>query len=271
MSKRKTVFYFGVLSLAVCAAACGTADSGEQKSVQETASIQESTKAMETESPKPGQPAEKTGNLGESAADGQIDFAMLQEQNPDIFAWLYIPGTGIDLPVLQSPVSDEYYITHDIWGDESGTGAVYTEMPNLMNMCDFNTVIHGNDLEEDSPFKELHRFEEADFFETHETFYLYLPDNVLIYEIFAAYYDESSDILRRYDYTTYAGCEAYLKDICMGRSMNRNFREGWEGLTPYHFLVTLDGNTREDGTQYVVAGALIHDEAGKIDRVILDE
>ena len=58
---------------------------------------------------------------------------------------------------------------------------------------------------------------------------------------------------------------------CMGRSMNRNFREGWEGLTPYHFLVTLDGNTREDGTQYVVAGALIHDEAGKIDRVILDE
>lgn len=271
MRKRKAVFILGALSLAVCAAACGMSDSGEQESVQEAPGVQESAKATEMEAGNPGQPAEETGVFGESAVDGKIDFAMLQEQNPDIFAWLYIPGTGIDLPVLQSPVSDEYYITHDIYGDENATGAVYTEMPNLMNMCDFNTVIHGDDLREDSPFKELHSFEEADFFTAHETFYLYLPDNVLTYEIFAAYYDESSDILRRYDYTSYAGCEAHLKDVCTGRRMNRNFREGWEGLTPYHFLVTLDGHAREDGTQYVVVGALIHDEAGKIDRVILDE
>ena len=113
--------------------------------------IQESEKAVETEAGKLEQPAGETSVFGESAADGQIDFSMLQEQNPDIFAWLYIPGTNIDLPVLQSPVSDEYYITHDIWGHENATGAVYTEMPNLMNMCDFNTVIHGDDLEEGSP------------------------------------------------------------------------------------------------------------------------
>lgn len=271
MGKRKSVFGFGLLSLAVCAAACGVAERGEQEPVQEAADIQETEKAAAAGAGKPGQTAEETGAFGESAEDGRIDFAVLQEQNPDIFAWLYIPGTGIDLPVLQSPVSDEYYITHDNLGDENSAGAVYTEMPNLMNMCDFNTVIHGDDLKEDSPFKELHRFEAADFFAANETFYLYLPDNVLTYEVFAAYYDEGSDILRRYDYTTYEGCEAYLEDIYMGRSMNRNFREGWEGLTPYHFLVTLDGKVREDGTQYVVVGALIHDEAGKIDRVILDE
>ena len=48
-------------------------------------------------------------------------------------------------------------------------------------------------------------------------------------------------------------------------------REGWDDLTPYHFLVTLDGSIREDDTQYVVIGALISDAAGTIDRVILDE
>lgn len=268
MEIRKSVVGFGALAFAVCAAACGTADDGVQKPVQETTGIQETEKAVTAE---PGQLTEETGAFGESASDGRIDFAMLTEQNPDIFAWLYIPGTGIDFPVLQSAVSDEYYITHDAFGEESSAGALYTEMPNLMNMCDFNTVIHGDDLEEDSPFQELHRFEQADYFEEHETFYCYLPDNVLTYEIFAAYYDEGSDILRRYDYTTYAGCEAHLEDICTGRGMNRHFREGWEGLTPYHFLVTLDGKTREDGTQYVLVGALIQDAAGKIDRVILEE
>lgn len=259
----------GAFSCILCAASCGMTDSGAQESGQETCGIQESEKEAGTQELR--QTAEKTGVFGESAADGHIDFVMLQEQNPDIFAWLYIPGTEIDFPVLQSPVSDTYYAMHDIFGNEDSKGAVYTEMPNLMDMCDFNTVIHGDDLEKDSPFQELHSFEEADFFAAHEMFYLYLPDNVLTYEIFAAYYDEGSDILRRYDYTTYAGCEAYLEDILTERSMNRNFREGWEGLTPYHFLVTLDGKAREDGTQYVVAGALIHDEAGKIDRVMLDE
>ena len=46
----------------------------------------------------------------ESAEDAEpepvvlpVDFAALQEVNPDIYAWLEIPGTTIDQPVLQHP------------------------------------------------------------------------------------------------------------------------------------------------------------------------
>ena len=258
---RKTLVGLAALLL-VCAAGCGAAEEDGQETIEEA---EQENGAPETE-----ENAEETGILGESASDADIDFAMLQEKNPDIFAWLHVPGTGIDMPVLQSHVSDEFYITHDAAGEENSVGAVYTEMPNMMDMCDFNTVIHGDDLGEDSPFKALHQFEDADFFDKHLEFYLYLPDNVLTYEVFAAYYDDGSDILRRHDYTTYAGCEEHLKDIYTTRSMNRNFRDGWEGLTPYHFLVTLDGKVREDGTQYVVIGALTKDAAGKIDRVIYE-
>lgn len=211
----------------------------------------------------------QTGLAHETAADGHIDFEALQEENPDIFAWLYVPGTDIDVPVLQSPVSDDYYITHTADGKEGEAGALYTEMPNMMNMCDFNTIIHGKDEGEDSLFADLHLFENPDFFAEHDKFYLYLQDNVLTYAVFAAYYDEGSDILRRYDYTTYAGCESYLDDLFGLREMGKNQREGWDDLTPYHFLVTLDGTTSND-RQYVVCGALIGDAAGKINRVILD-
>lgn len=207
---------------------------------------------------------------GESAADGHVDFAVLQQINPDIFAWLYVPGTGIDMPVLQSHVSDEYYKSHTADGTEGAEGAVYTEMPNLMNMCDFNTILHGRDIEENDLLFSLHKFEDADFFQENEEFYLYLTDNVLTYEIVAAYYDEGSDILRRYDYTTYDGCQSYLDAMYGYKSMNKNMREGWDDLTPYHFLVTLDGSVREDNTQYVVVGVLTGDAAGNIDRMILE-
>lgn len=215
---------------------------------------------------------EQAGLSNESAEDGHIDFEALQKENADIFAWLYIPGTDIDYPILQSPVSDDYYKTHTEDGEEGQAGSLYTEMPNMMNMCDFNTVIHGKDAEADSLFAKLHQFEDSEFFGGHDKLYIYLPDNVLTYEIFAAYYDEGSDILRRYDYTTYEGCSDYLKQVYGLREMGKNLREGWEDLTPYHFLVTLNGSIREEeAKQYVVLGVLIEDAAGNIDRVILED
>lgn len=270
MRKKITAVSMGVLLLVTSGTGCGMNgradgdDEARQEAAEDTQTVQNHTTGKE-----PAADAE-TGVLGESAADGHVDFDRMQDINPDIFAWLYIPGIGIDMPLLQSHISDEYYKTHDVLGQENTAGALYTEMPNLMNMCDFNTIIHGNDLEEEAPFKQLHLFEDEEFFEAHEEFWIYLPDNVLTYEIFAAYYDEGSDILRRYDYTTFEGCQAHLNDIYSLRSMNRNFREGWEGLTPYHFLVTLDGIVREDNTQYVIVGALKEDAAGKIDRMILE-
>lgn len=265
------------LAIACLLAGCGQTAADEQK-VDETATQDQDTQeelldgTTGAETAENGQETLPAGDnfAGESAADGHVDFEALQQINPDIFAWLYVPGTGIDVPVLQSHETDEYYKTHTPDGEEGAAGSVFTEMPNLMNMCDFNTILHGKDLEEDDWFYSLHKFEDGDFFRENEVFYIYLSDNVLTYEVVAAYYDEGTDILRRYDYTTYSGCQSYLEDMYGYKSMNKNMREGWDDLTPYHFLVTLDGSIREDNTQYVVVGALIEDAAGTIDRMILE-
>lgn len=211
------------------------------------------------------------GRSPESAQDGIIDFVMLAEYNPDIFAWLYVPGTNIDLPILQSGVADDYYADHLADGTEGAAGAPYTEMANLMNMCDFNTIIHGHEQAEDGLFYQLHRFEDPDFFAANDVFHIYLPDNVLTYRIVTAYYDGDSDILRRFDYTTTAGCQSYLEQMLGARDIGRNLREGADQLTPYHFLVTLNGDTNSDTqSQYVVIGLLVDDQAGTITRTMFD-
>ena len=46
-----------------------------------------------------------------------VDFAGLQEENPDIYAWITIPGV-VDEPVLQHPEDDSFYQSHDA---EKGT------------------------------------------------------------------------------------------------------------------------------------------------------
>lgn len=212
------------------------------------------------------------GFAGESARDAQIDFAALQAENPDIFAWLYIPDTAIDCPVLQSGQADDFYESHDAYGEADEDGAVYIELANLTNMCDFNTVLHGRTgAEEKGPFADLYRFADADFFREHEKAYLYLDGNVLTYEIFAAYERENTSLLRSYDFTYIEGCEQFLKDLYATREMTMNLREGWEGVTPYHFLITLTTQKEENADrQFVVVAIMTEDAAGTIDRIVAE-
>ncbi len=211
--------------------------------------------------------------LRESAQDAQVDFRALKEENPEIFAWIYIPDTSIDAPVAQSGESDEYYASHNITKENDENGALYIEAANLTSMCDFNTVIHGNTAEdgESGLFAELYQFSDPDYFDSHEQMYLYLEDNVLTYEIFAAYERENNSLIRTYDFTYLSGCDQFLKDMYGIRSMNMMIRSGWEDVTPYHFLVTLTTSRGKDSdSQFVMLAALIEDPAGTIDRAVME-
>lgn len=211
--------------------------------------------------------------LRESAQDAQVDFRALKEENPEIFAWIYIPDTSIDAPVAQSGESDEYYASHNITKENDENGALYIEAANLTSMCDFNTVIHGNTAEdgESGLFAELYQFSDPDYFDSHEQMYLYLEDNVLTYEIFAAYERENNSLIRTYDFTYLSGCDQFLKDMYGIRSMNMMIRSGWEDVTPYHFLVTLTTSRGKDSdSQFIVLAALIEDPAGTIDRAVME-
>lgn len=263
-----------ILAAAILAG-CGTektenTDTGRQKAGPRT-----SEEAPEADAGNGGEAAagEKTGIAGETAQDTVVDIKALQEENPDIFAWLYIPGTDIDCPVLQSARTDDYYETHNAYGETDGQGAVYTELANLTDMCDFNTVLHGKAGEEGGrgPFMDLYQFADPDFFEKHKTAYLYLDGNLLTYEIFAAYEREDNSLIRTYDFTYIAGCQKFLDDLYSTRVMGMNFREGWEDLTPYHFLITLTAKRGDSpDKQFVVLGGLVNDAAGTIDRVMYE-
>lgn len=228
--------------------------------------------ATETEAENVTQEQPTTGLAYESAKDTAVDIKALQIENQDVFAWLYIPGTGIDLPVLQSEEADDYYESHNAFGEISEEGALYTELANLKDMCDFNTVIHGKTSSDGNSgqFHELYRYLDPEFFEKNELLYLFLDGNLLTYEVFAAYERENTSLIRTYDFTYIAGCQEFL-DALYEKEMGKNIREGWEGISPGNFLITLTTTLSEDSDrQLVVVAALVGDAAGTIDRAIME-
>ncbi len=50
--------------------------------------------------------------------DVPVDFAALQQRNPDVYAWIQIPNTAVDYPILQSSTDNAYYLNHTIDREE---------------------------------------------------------------------------------------------------------------------------------------------------------
>ena len=123
----------------------------------------------------------------ESHVEIPIDFAQLQAQNPDIYAWIQIDGTNINYPVAQSATDNEYYLNHTIEGQEGYPGSIYTENWNTKEFTDFNTVIYGRDMKDGSMFADLKQYRSEAYFQNHRSIWIYRQGDWQQYVIFSCY------------------------------------------------------------------------------------
>ena len=115
-----------------------------------------------------------------------IDFAALRRRYPDIYAWLEIPGTAVDNPLLRHPADDCYYLSHNLDGSEGYPGCLFTESCDAQDFSDFNTVIYGHNMKDRSMFGSLREYKSADFYaQTGGGITLYTPEHAWRYQIFS--------------------------------------------------------------------------------------
>lgn len=149
-----------------------------------------------------------------------IDFASLQAQNPDVYAWITVPGTNIDYPILESATDNSYYLSHTIDGTESPEGSIFTENYNSKDFEDPNTVIYGHNMKNGSMFQNLHNYQDRDFFDNNRDVTIYTPDAIRHYKIFAAYLYDNRHILESFDFSDPWVYKQYLDQIFSIRDMN---------------------------------------------------
>ena len=157
-----------------------------------------------------------------------INFEKLQKQNEDIYAWITIPETLVDYPIVQHPEDDGYYLNRTVDHVKGLPGSIYTESLNEKDFTDKNTVIYGHNMKNDSMFGSLHDFEDAGFFEEHKELIIYTPEHILYYEIFAVLTYSDLHILKVYDFEDPLQYEAFLESVYSARGMKNHFREGVE-------------------------------------------
>lgn len=206
----------------------------------------------------PGQTEETTPTELQS---NPIDFKGLQSLNGDIYAWIYIPNTGIDLPVFQaSPDKDDnFYMYHNVKGEYEFKGSIYSQRLNKKDFSDPVTVFYGHHMLDDSMFSNLHYFMDAEFFEENEYFYIYTPGHILTYRIVSAHEYDERHILNSFNFSKEEVFREYLDYIMAPRTMVANVRDSVV-LTTQDRIVTLSTCTEGGSARYLLQGVLINDE-----------
>lgn len=192
--------------------------------------------------------------------DIPVDFDKLQEINPDVYAWITVPGTPIDYPVLQRPDDNSYYLTHTIDREEKAEGAIYTENYNSTDFQDANTVIYGHDMKNGTMFRSLLEYQDRAFFDENREILIYTPDAVRHYKIFAAYPYDNRHLLLSFDFTDKSVYRQYLDSIFAIRDMNACIDSSVEVDTDDKIITlsTCYGAQRE--MRYLVQGVLTETE-----------
>lgn len=202
--------------------------------------------------------------MGITIPEKHLDWEELKETNEHIYAWIYIPNTNVDYPILQHPTDDTYYLDYNLDGTKGYPGCIYSEHRyNSTEFTDFNTLLYGHNMKNGTMFRTLHNFEDSEFFEENRYIYIYTPEDIYVYDIFAAYANEAKHILVVYDNETERGRQEYLEDLFGIRNMSAHFREDVEVTTDSNILTLVTCISGKENQRYFVQGVLLNPEVGE--------
>ena len=180
-----------------------------QSQVTQTQVILPTPKASSklTHSPSPSQePLPETSHLN-------IDFDALKNLNNDIYAWIYIPNTEINYPILQHPEDDSYYLNHNLDGQKGYPGCIYSEKYNSIDFSDPVTVLYGHNMNNGTMFGALLKYEDTHFLDENYRLSIYTPKHFFEYEIVLVAEYDNIHILKNFNFLEKEGKTLFLKSV----------------------------------------------------------
>ncbi len=177
--------------------------------------------AFRKEGASAAEPSTSPSSTGESSVFPleELDFAALREVNPDVLAWIRIPGTGIDYPLMQGSNND-YYLYRTWEGERNDAGSIYLDYRNAADFSDFNSIVYGHNRGDGSMFSALTQYSSREFWEERPYVYLVTDEGIRCYEIFSSFQTEGESFVYTLGLREEQSKENYIRQVvasdCLG-------------------------------------------------------
>src|SRR5699024_3594744 len=127
-----------------------------------------------------------SAQINDPTAAEKEAFKELKSAMPSLVAWLNIPRTDIDFPVVQGP-DNEFYLNHDYAGNYNPLGAVFLEIENTPDFSDQNSIIYGHNVRSGKVFHSLTNYLDPNFLDQAPIIELLTSEGKKTYKIQSIY------------------------------------------------------------------------------------
>lgn len=149
-----------------------------------------------------------------SLADLTVDWDALRAVNPDIVAWIYIPDSPVNYPVVQGQDNQEYL--HKAFDGSTGwlasAGTIFLDSNNASDFSDRNSALYGHHMNDGSMFASLSDWQNNDEFNSHRDIYLLTPQGNYRLKTFAMVKTTGTDALVQTTFLSEESYRSYIQD-----------------------------------------------------------
>ncbi len=124
--------------------------------------------------------------------------------NSDMAAWLQVPDTNIDYPIMWTPEDETYYLYRSFDKKENQNGSLILDTDSSLDPLTTNLIIHGHNMRSGAMFGNLTKYEKSSYYEDHKQIILYTKDRKRTYEIISVFrsqvYKKTDDVFKFYKF-----------------------------------------------------------------------
>ena len=180
-----------------------------------------------------------------------VDFAKLQEINPEVIGWIRVGAVGISYPVAQAG-DNEFYLHRTFKKVDNFAGCIFENYANSPFFTDQNTIIYGHNMKNGSMFGQLKKFGEQETVDRNPYFWIFTKDFIYQYRIFS-----SSIVSKMGDPYIVRFAQEDFEKFIEKSIASSEIDCGDVTVTAKDRIVTLSTCTGNDATRRIVQGVLV--------------
>lgn len=116
-----------------------------------------------------------------------LNFLAFRNTNSDFIGIISIPYLKMWYPMVQNKESDyNHYLSYSFNGEKNANGAIFLDYTFNKDFSDNHAIVFGHNMKNLSMFGSLHTLFDSEYKKPIYV-YIYQPEQILVYEVFAAY------------------------------------------------------------------------------------
>lgn len=188
---------------------------------------------------------------GEPVMKSPVDFDSLTKLNSDIIGWLKVEALDISYPLAQGEDND-FYLHNTFQKTPNIAGCIFLDRENKKDFSDKNSIIYGHNMRNGSMFGKLKKFYEDGVFEKSPYFWIYTPEKIYKYEIFACHEVGYTSKTYQLSFQDDADFMEYIKE-----AFEHSVVQSKASVSAEDTVVTLSTCTGNASTRFIVQGKRI--------------